>query len=54
VAPPIRPSWPPRRAAGDFASRDDLIEKLEAYVIRHNENARPYRRTYEGTPLKAA
>ncbi|MFI9163385.1 IS630 family transposase [Kitasatospora aureofaciens] len=39
---------------GDFASRDDLIEKLEAYVIGHNETAKPYRWTYEGTPLKAA
>ncbi|GAB2743187.1 IS630-like element ISMsm2 family transposase [Kitasatospora kifunensis] len=39
---------------GDFSSRDDLIEKLEAYVIGHNETAKPYRWTYEGTPLKAA
>ncbi|WP_262064326.1 IS630 family transposase [Streptomyces sp. STR69] len=39
---------------GDFTSRDDLIEKLEAYVIGHNETAKPYRWTYEGTPLKAA
>ncbi|MFJ6619645.1 hypothetical protein ACIQOW_18965 [Kitasatospora sp. NPDC091335] len=39
---------------GDFASRDDLIEKLEAYVIGHNETARPYRWIFEGTPLKAA
>jgi transposase len=39
---------------GDFASRDDLIEKLEAYTIGHNRTARPYRWTYEGTPLKAA
>ncbi|MFF5306751.1 IS630 family transposase [Streptomyces sp. NPDC013161] len=39
---------------GDFTSRDDLIEKLEAYVIGHNETAKPYPWTYEGTPLKAA
>lgn len=39
---------------GDFHSRDDLIDKLETYVIKHNETARPYRWTYEGTPLKAA
>ncbi|MEU1039686.1 IS630 family transposase [Streptomyces sp. NPDC005551] len=38
---------------GDFASRDDLIEKLEAYVIGHNEAAKPYRWTYEGSLLKA-
>ncbi|MCZ4604066.1 IS630 family transposase [Streptomyces sp. Lzd4kr] len=39
---------------GDFADRDDLIEKLETYVTGHNETAKPYRWTYEGTPLKAA
>lgn len=38
---------------GDFADRNDLIEKLEAYTIGHNETAKPYRWTYEGTPLKA-
>ncbi|NVK80047.1 hypothetical protein [Streptomyces morookaense] len=45
-----------RRAVrhGNFANRDDLIGKLEAYVIGHNETAKPYRWTYEGTPLKAA
>lgn len=46
----------PRRVLrhGDFSSRDDLSEKLEACVIGHNEAAKPYRWTYEGTPLKAA
>ncbi|MEU4351794.1 IS630 family transposase [Streptomyces sp. NPDC023838] len=39
---------------GDFASRDDLIDKLDVYVIRHNENAKPYRWTYDATPLGAA
>lgn len=39
---------------GDFASRDDLIDKLESYAIKHNDTAKPYRWTYEGTPLKAA
>ncbi|KOV93367.1 hypothetical protein ADL04_27765 [Streptomyces sp. NRRL B-3648] len=38
---------------GDFTSRDDLIEKLEAYVIGHDESAKPYRWTYEGIPLNA-
>ncbi|MET9922416.1 transposase [Streptomyces sp. NPDC006435] len=49
-------SAPTRRVLryGDFASRDDLIEKLGAYVIGHNETTKPYRWTYEGTPLKAA
>ncbi|MDX3533596.1 IS630 family transposase [Streptomyces sp. MB09-01] len=39
---------------GDFAARDDLIDKPEAYTIGHNETAKPYRWTYEGTPLKTA
>ncbi|MEV7342281.1 transposase [Streptomyces sp. NPDC093544] len=39
---------------GDFASRDDLIDKLEAYAVGHNETANPYCWTYEGTRLKAA
>jgi hypothetical protein len=39
---------------GDFTSRDDLIDKLESYAVKHNDTAKPYRWTYEGTPLKAA
>jgi transposase len=39
---------------GDFASRDDLIDKLDSYIINRNENAKPFRWTYGGTPLKAA
>ncbi|WDF42102.1 transposase [Streptomyces sp. T12] len=39
---------------GDFASRDDLIEKMRRYVITHNETAKPYRWTSDGTPLKTA
>jgi transposase len=38
---------------GDFPSREDLIDKLETYVIRHNETARADRWTYDGSPLKA-
>ncbi|MFF4343739.1 hypothetical protein ACFY00_27870 [Kitasatospora sp. NPDC001540] len=30
------------------------VRKLEAYVIGHDETAKPYRWTYEGTPLEAA
>ncbi|GAA3100936.1 hypothetical protein GCM10017600_34060 [Streptosporangium carneum] len=37
---------------GGFAGRDDLIEKLEAYAVEHDETARPYRWTYEGAPFK--
>ncbi|MEY9933602.1 transposase [Catenulispora sp. GP43] len=39
---------------GDFTSRDDLIDKIETYVIAKNDTAKPYRWTYDGTPLKAA
>ncbi|MEU8927106.1 IS630 family transposase [Kitasatospora sp. NPDC048545] len=39
---------------GDFTGRDDLIDKLETYAIGHNETAKPYPWTYEGSPLKAA
>ncbi|MFD7533536.1 IS630 family transposase [Streptomyces sp. NPDC059849] len=39
---------------GDFSSRDDLIEKMDAWMIQLNEHARPFRWTYQGTPLKEA
>jgi hypothetical protein len=39
---------------GDFSSRDDLISKIESYILGKNETAKPYRWTYDGTPLKAA
>lgn len=39
---------------GDFSSRDDLIDKLESFVINHNTTAKPYKWTYDGTPLKTA
>ncbi len=39
---------------GDFASRDDLIDKLDSYIINRNETAKPFRWTYDGTPLKEA
>ncbi|WP_239159786.1 IS630 family transposase [Winogradskya humida] len=39
---------------GDFSSRDDLINKIEPYAIEKNTTAKPYRWTYDGTPLKAA
>ncbi|MFC4503583.1 MULTISPECIES: IS630 family transposase [Streptomyces] len=38
---------------GDFSSRDDLIDKLETYVIGRNETVKPYKWTYDGIPLKA-
>lgn len=39
---------------GDFSSRDDLIDKLNTYVINSNTTAKPYKWTYDGTPLKVA
>ena len=32
---------------GDFTSRDDLDAKITAFTIRHNKNARPYKRSYD-------
>ncbi|MFF8649254.1 hypothetical protein ACF06D_13575 [Streptomyces griseoluteus] len=39
---------------GNFSSRDDLINKLESFVINHNTTATPYKWTYDGSPLKTA
>ncbi|WP_329102027.1 hypothetical protein OG792_22690 [Micromonospora sp. NBC_01699] len=38
----------------DFPPHEDLIDKIETYVIEKNTTAKPYRWTYDGTPLKAA
>ncbi|TKA01982.1 hypothetical protein [Actinacidiphila oryziradicis] len=37
---------------GDFPSREDLIDKLDTYMINRNETAKPYRWTYDGTPTQ--
>ncbi|MEU3734179.1 IS630 family transposase [Streptomyces sp. NPDC033538] len=39
---------------GDFADRDDLIDKMDAYMIKRNETARPFKWTYAASPLQAA
>jgi transposase len=40
---------------GDFTSRQDLIDKIDAFVEYYDDHdAKPYRWTYDGTPLKAA
>jgi transposase len=39
---------------GDLPDRGDLTGKIETFTILHNETARPYRWTYDGTPLTAA
>jgi transposase len=39
---------------GDFSSRDDLIDKMNTYMIKRNETARPFKWTYAASPLQAA
>jgi transposase len=39
---------------GEFTSRNDLIDKIDTYVINRNDTAKPLRWTYDGSPLKAA
>jgi transposase len=40
---------------GDFTSRADLTDKIDQFVLHYDEHhAKPYRWTYDGTPLKAA
>ncbi|MBV6703021.1 MULTISPECIES: hypothetical protein [Kitasatospora] len=38
-----------------FASRDELAAAIDTFVLAYDEHdAKPYRRTYDGSPLKAA
>ncbi len=40
---------------GQFTSRQDLADRIDTFVLAYDEhNAKPYRWTYDGTPLKAA
>jgi transposase len=39
---------------GEFGSRDDLVTKIMRFITDHNHTARPFRWTYDGTPLKVA
>jgi transposase len=39
---------------GQFTSRDDLADTIDEFVTAYDEHdAKPYRWTYDGTPLKA-
>jgi hypothetical protein len=38
---------------GEFGSRDDLT-KFMRFITEPNHTARPFRWTYDGTPLKVA
>jgi hypothetical protein len=40
---------------GQFASREELAHAIDEFVTAYDEHdAKPYRWTYDGTPLKAA
>ncbi|MEY9863661.1 hypothetical protein ABH935_009314 [Catenulispora sp. GAS73] len=40
---------------GQFTSRDELADHIDEFVMAYDEtDAKPYRWTYDGTPLKAA
>jgi transposase len=38
----------------DFASRDELVAKIMAWITEYNRNAKPFAWTYNGSPLKVA
>jgi transposase len=37
---------------GEFGSRDELISRVTAFITDYSSTARPFRWTYDGTPLK--
>jgi transposase len=39
---------------GEFASRSELVDRVLAFINEYNRNAKPFRWTYDGSPLKAA
>jgi hypothetical protein len=39
---------------GEFASVEDLVGKVLAFITDYNRTARPFRWTYDGRPLKAS
>jgi transposase len=39
---------------GDFASREDLIEKITTFIKTYNRTAKPFRWTYDAKLLRAA
>jgi transposase len=39
---------------GEFASRDDLVAKIMAWIDNYDRTAKPFAWTYEGKPLKVA
>ena len=39
---------------GDFASRNDVTEKITTFIDTYNTTAKPFRWTYDAKLLKAA
>ena len=39
---------------GEFASVDDLADRIIEFIKAYNRKAKPFRRTYEGRPLRIA
>ena len=39
---------------GEFASVADLVDKIMAFIAEYNYKAKPFRWTYDGSPLKVA
>ncbi|MGR8008453.1 IS630 family transposase [Streptomyces hypolithicus] len=39
---------------GEFNSRQNLLDRIDGFTIAYNEDAHPFRWTYDGSPLKAA
>jgi transposase len=39
---------------GEFASRDELVARIMAFIHDHNRTAKPFAWTYDGSPLKVA
>ncbi len=39
---------------GEFASVDELITRIMAFIADYNSKAKPFRWTYDGSPLKAS
>jgi transposase len=39
---------------GEFASVDDLVAKVMAFIAEYNRAATPFRWTHDGRPLQAA
>lgn len=39
---------------GAFASPDEMVARIMAFIAAYNETAKPFRWTYDGSPLRAA